>query len=480
MIFYMPTTLPGISVTQASRLLQIQDRILKTFPEVQWVFGKAGRAETSTDPAPFSMGETTVMLKPESEWRSGMTWDRLVDEMDKKTRLPGVANAWTMPIKNRIDMLSTGIRTPIGIKIFGPDLGKIEEIGRHIEMVLQPVRGTRTVFAERVAGGYYLDFDLKREEIARYGLALEDVQTVVESAIGGESISTTVEGRERYPVSVRYARELRDDPDRLKRVLIPAMGGAQVPLAQLADIRVVSGPAMIRDEDGQLSGYVYVDMAGRDIGGYVEEAKTKVAEQVRLPPGYTLVWSGQYEYMQRVKERLMYVVPLTLLVIFVLLYMNLQSTAKCAIVLLAVPFSMIGAVWCLYLLGYNLSVAVWVGIIALAGVDAETGVIMLLYLDQAFDKRRNEGRMRTNQDLQEAISEGAVKRIRPKMMTVMAILVGLLPIMWSHGAGADVMKRIAAPMIGGVLSSFLLELLVYPAIYEVWRGREVKAAGNER
>jgi Cu(I)/Ag(I) efflux system membrane protein CusA/SilA len=480
MIFYMPTTLPGISVTQASRLLQIQDRILKTFPEVQWVFGKAGRAETSTDPAPFSMGETTVMLKPESEWRSGMTWDRLVDEMDKKTRLPGVANAWTMPIKNRIDMLSTGIRTPIGIKIFGPDLGKIEEIGRHIEMVLQPLRGTRTVFAERVAGGYYLDFDLKREEIARYGLVVEDVQTVVESAIGGESISTTVEGRERYPVSVRYARELRDDPDRLKRVLIPAMGGAQVPLAQLADIRVVSGPAMIRDEDGQLSGYVYVDMAGRDIGGYVEEAKKKVAEQVRLPPGYTLVWSGQYEYMQRVKERLMYVVPLTLLVIFVLLYMNLQSTAKCAIVLLAVPFSMIGAVWCLYLLGYNLSVAVWVGIIALAGVDAETGVIMLLYLDQAFDKRRNEGRMRTNQDLQEAISEGAVKRIRPKMMTVMAILVGLLPIMWSHGAGADVMKRIAAPMIGGVLSSFLLELLVYPAIYEVWRGREVKARSNER
>jgi Cu(I)/Ag(I) efflux system membrane protein CusA/SilA len=346
-------------------------------------------------------------------------------------------------------------------------------------MVLQPLRGTRTVFAERVAGGYYLDFDLKREEIARYGLVVEDVQTVVESAIGGESISTTVEGRERYPVSVRYARELRDDPDRLKRVLIPAMGGAQVPLAQLADIRVVSGPAMIRDEDGQLSGYVYVDMAGRDIGGYVEEAKKKVAEQVRLPPGYTLVWSGQYEYMQRVKERLMYVVPLTLLVIFVLLYMNLQSTAKCAIVLLAVPFSMIGAVWCLYLLGYNLSVAVWVGIIALAGVDAETGVIMLLYLDQAFDKRRNEGRMRTNQDLQEAISEGAVKRIRPKMMTVMAILVGLLPIMWSHGAGADVMKRIAAPMIGGVLSSFLLELLVYPAIYEVWRGREVKARSKE-
>ena len=476
MIFYMPTTLPGISITQSSRLLQIQDRMLKTFPEVQWVFGKAGRAETSTDPAPFSMGETTVMLKPESQWRAGMTWEKLVDEMDKKMRLPGVANAWTMPIKNRIDMLSTGIRTPVGIKIFGPDLAKIEEIGKHLEMALQSVHGTRTVFAERVTGGYYLDFDLKRQEIARYGLALDDVQAVIESAIGGESVSTTVEGRERYPVSVRYARELRDDPERLKRVLIPAMGGMQVPLVQLADIRVASGPAMIRDEDAQLAGYVYVDMAGRDIGSYVEEAKSKVAEQVRLPPGYTLAWSGQYEYMQRVKERLTYVVPLTLLVIFVLLYINLQSAAKCLIVLLAVPFSMIGAIWCLYLLGYNLSVAVWVGIIALAGVDAETGVIMLLYLDQAYDKWRSEGRLRAMEDLREAISEGAVKRIRPKMMTVMAILVGLLPIMWSHGAGADVMKRIAAPMIGGVVSSFILELLVYPVIFSLWRGWQMKRA----
>jgi Cu(I)/Ag(I) efflux system membrane protein CusA/SilA len=470
MIFYMPTTLPGISITQSTRLLQIQDRMLKTFPEVEWVFGKAGRAETSTDPAPFSMGETTVMLKPESQWRPGMTWEKLVDEMDKKMRLPGVANAWTMPIKNRIDMLSTGIRTPVGIKIFGPDLGKIEEIGKHIEMVLQSVPGTRTAFAERVTGGYYLDFDLKREEIARYGLALDDVQMTIETAIGGESISTTVEGRERYPVSVRYARELRDDPDRLKRVLIPAVGGAQVPLAQLAEIRVVAGPAMIRDEDAQLSGYVYVDMAGRDIGSYVQEAKEKVSRQVQLPPGYTLSWSGQYEYMQRVRERLMYVVPLTLVVIFVLLYINLQSAGKCLIVLLAVPFSMIGAIWCLYLLGYNLSVAVWVGIIALAGVDAETGVIMLLYLDQAYEKWRNDGRMRTIADLREAISEGAVKRIRPKMMTVMAILFGLLPIMWSHGAGADVMKRIAAPMIGGVVTSFLLELIVYPVIFELWKG----------
>jgi copper/silver efflux system protein len=452
MIFYMPTTLPGISVTQASRLLQMQDRMLKTFPEVQWVFGKAGRAETSTDPAPFSMGETTVMLKPESEWRAGMTWEKLVDEMDKKIRLPGVANAWTMPIKNRIDMLSTGIRTPVGIKIFGPDLNKIEEIGRHLEMVVNSVPGTRSVFAERVAGGYYLDFDLKREEIARYGLKIEDIQTIIESAIGGESITTTVEGRERYPVSVRYARELRDDPEKLKRILIPTINGAQVPLEQLAELRLASGPAMIRDEDAQLAGYVYVDMAGRDIGSYVEEAKRKVAEQVKLPTGYTLSWSGQYEFIQRAKEKLMYVVPLTLLIIFVLLYMNLQSVTKCGIVLLAIPFSMIGAIWFVYLLGYNMSVAVWVGIIALAGVDAETGVIMLLYLDQAFDKWRKEGRMRTVADLREAISEGAVKRIRPKMMTVMAILVGLLPIMWSHGAGADVMKRIAAPMIGGVVS----------------------------
>jgi copper/silver efflux system protein len=474
MIFYMPTTLPGISVTQSARLLQIQDRMLKSFPEVQWVFGKAGRAETSTDPAPFSMGETTVMLKPESDWRPGMTWEKLVGEMDRKIRLPGVANAWTMPIKNRIDMLSTGIRTPVGIKIFGPELTKIEEIGRRLEKVISSVPGTRSVFAERVAGGYYLDFDLKREEIARHGLMIDDIQMIIESAIGGESITTTVEGRERYSVSVRYAREFRDDPEKMKRILIPTISGAQVPLAQLAELRLTSGPAMIRDEDAQLAGYVFVDMAGRDIGGYVDEAKRKVADQVRLPTGYTISWSGQYEYIVRAKERLTYVVPLTLVIIFVLLYMNLRSATKCAIVLLAIPFSMIGAIWFVYLLGYNMSVAVWVGIIALAGVDAETGVIMLLYLDQAFDKSRKDGRMRSIHDLREAITEGAVKRIRPKMMTVMAILVGLLPIMWSHGAGADVMKRIAAPMIGGVISSFLLELIVYPAIYEIWRGRQLR------
>ena len=479
MIFYMPTSLPGISVTQSTRLLQVQDRILKSFPEVAWVLGKAGRAETSTDPAPFSMGETTVMLKPESQWRPGMTWEKLVDEMDKKMRLPGVANAWTMPIKNRIDMLSTGIRTPVGVKIFGPDLTKIEEIGKHLEMVLQSVPGTRTAYAERVTSGYYLDFELKRDEIARYGLAIDDVQMVIESVIGGESITTTVEGRERYPVSVRYARELRDDPERLRRILIPTMSGAQVPLGELAVLRLTSGPAMIRDEDAQLAGYVYVDMTGRDIGGYVEEAKKKVAEQVQLPTGYTLSWSGQYEYMQRAKERLIYVVPLTLLVIFLLLYVNFKSVARCVIVLLAVPFSLIGAVWLLYLLGYNMSVAVWVGIIALAGVDAETGVIMLLYLEHAYEKWRGEGRMHTIKDLHEAIIEGAVKRIRPKVMTIMAILMGLLPIMWSHGAGADVMKRIAAPMIGGVITSFALELLVYPAIYDLWKGWELRRAAQK-
>jgi Cu(I)/Ag(I) efflux system membrane protein CusA/SilA len=502
MIYYMPTTLPGISATQATMLLQMQDRILKSFPEVEWVFGKTGRAETSTDPAPFSMGETTVMLKPESEWRKlgidrshwpqpfrylgelilsptrTMTWDELVAEMDKKLRLTGVVNAWTMPIKNRIDMLSTGIRTPIGIKIFGPDLATIEEIGKNIEANLQMIAGTRSVYAERVMSGYYLDFELKREEIARYGLALDEVQMVIESAIGGESISTTVEGRERYPINVRYARELRDDVGKLERVLIPAMNGAQIPLGQLADVKLTSGPAMIRDEDGQLAGYVFVDMTGRDIGGYVEEAQKKVAEQVKIPVGYTLVWSGQYEYMQRAKERLIYVVPLTLLVIFLLLYINFKSVARCSIVLLAVPFSMIGAVWLLYLLDYNMSVAVWVGIIALAGVDAETGVIMLLYLEHSYEKWRTEGRMETIKDLHEAIIDGAVKRIRPKVMTIMAILMGLLPIMWSHGAGADVLKRIAAPMIGGVITSFILELLVYPAIFDVWRGWKMRRASQ--
>jgi Cu(I)/Ag(I) efflux system membrane protein CusA/SilA len=474
MIFYMPTTLPGISVTEAGRILQLQDRILMTFPEVLRVFGKSGRAETPTDPAPFSMMETTVMLKPESEWRKGMTWDKLVEEMDRALRLPGVANAWTMPIKNRIDMLSTGIRTPVGLKIFGPDLKKIEEIGRQIEGILPQVSGTRTVFAERVAGGYYLDIDIRREEAARYGLMIGDVEMLIETAIGGESIAMTVEGRERYPINVRYARELRDDVEKLRRVLVPTMNGAQVPLGQLADLRLTTGPAMIKNEEGQLVGYVYVDMAGRDIGGYVEEAKRVVAEQVKLPQGYTLVWSGQYEYLQRAKERLLYVVPLTILIIFVLLYLNFQSVAKSLIVLLSVPFALVGGIWLLDFLDYNLSVAVWVGIIALAGVAAETGVVMIVYLDEVYERRLREGSMSNVRDLDEAIIEGAVQRVRPKMMTVMAIIAGLLPIMWSHGTGADMMKRIAAPMIGGMVTSTILTLAVIPAIYALWRAWELR------
>ena len=479
MIFYMPTTVPGISVTQASRLLQIQDRILKSFPEVERVFGKSGRAETPTDPAPFSMMETTVMLKPESEWRKGMTWDKLVEEMDRALRIPGVANAWTMPIKNRIDMLSTGIRTPVGVKIFGPDLRKIEEIGKQLEAVLQPIAGTRTVFAERVTGGYYLDINIRRDAVARYGLMVGDVGMLIESAIGGESISSTVEGRERYPINLRYARELRDDPEKLKRVLVPVMDGAQVPLGQLADIQLTAGPSMIKNEEGQLVGYVTVDMAGRDIGGYVEEAKRVVAQKIKLPQGYTLSWSGQYEYMQRAKEQLIYVIPLTILIIFVLLYLNFQSVAKTLIVLLSVPFALIGSIWLLYFLGYNLSVAVWVGIIALAGVAAETGVVMIVYLDEVYERRVREGSLTSMQDLYEVIIEGAVQRVRPKMMTVMAIIAGLLPIMWSHGAGADVMKRIAAPMIGGMVTSTILTLAVIPAIYAMWRGRQMRLHKGE-
>jgi len=480
MIFYMPTTLPGISVTQAARLIQVQDRILKSFPEVERVFGKSGRAETPTDPAPFSMAETTVTLKPESEWRKGMTWEKLVDQMDRALRLPGVANAWTMPIKNRIDMLSTGIRTPVGIKVFGPDLKKIEEIGKQLETVVQTIPGTRTVFAERVTGGYYLDIKIRREEVARYGLSVGDVGMLIESAIGGESISTTVEGRERYPINLRYARELRDDIAKLRRVLVPTMmDGAQVPLGQLADIELTTGPAMIKNEEGQLVGYVTVDMAGRDIGGYVEEAKKVVAEKIKLPQGYTLSWSGQYEYMQRAKERLIYVVPLTLLIIFVLLYLNFQSIAKTLIVLLSVPFALVGGIWLLYFLDYNLSVAVWVGIIALAGVAAETGVVMIVYLDEVYEQRRHDRSISSQTDLHQAVIEGAVQRVRPKMMTVTAIIAGLLPIMWSHGAGADVMKRIAAPMIGGMVTSTILTLAVIPAIYALWRGWEIRRSSPE-
>jgi Cu(I)/Ag(I) efflux system membrane protein CusA/SilA len=490
-LLYMPTTLPGISVTEAQQLMQTMDKIIMETPEVERVFGKAGRAETSTDPAPFSMLETTILLKPPDQWRQvdrfysrwpdflhaplrHIWWDRitredLIAELDQKLRFPGVTNAWTMPIKNRIDMLTTGVRTPVGIKIFGPDLTVIERIGAQVESALRDVDGTRSIYAERTAGGYFLDFDLRREDLARHGLTVQEAQMIIQSAIGGEAVTTTVEGRERYTVNVRYAREMRDSLDSLQRVLVPTPSGAQIPLAQLADIRFATGPAMIRDENGMLAGYVYVDLAGRDVGGYVEEARRVVAEKISIPTGYALQWSGQYENMLRVRERLKIVVPVTVFLIFILLYMNTRSPVKATIVMLAVPFSLIGAVWLLYILDYNISIAVWVGMIALMGLDAETGVFMLLFLDLAYDEAVRAGKMRTREDLREAIIHGAVKRIRPKMMTVSAAFLGLMPIMWSLGTGADMMKRVVAPMIGGLFTSFILELLVYPPIYEIWK-----------
>ncbi len=479
-ILYMPTTLPGISVTQASMLLQQMDRKLKTFPEVEWVFGKAGRADTSTDPAPFSMIETVIKLKPKDQWRPGVTYESLVDEMDQTLQFPGVTNAWTMPIKARLDMLTTGVRTPVGIKIFGPDLKQIEQIGEHLEMVLADVPGTRSIYAERVSGGYFLDFDINRDEIARYGLNVMDVGRIIESAIGGENIDTTIEGRERYPINVRYLRELRDDPQKLQRVLVDTPTGTQVPLAQLATLRFVSGPPMIRDEDGMLAGYVYVDMAGRDVGGYVEDLKRVVQEKVELPAGYTIIWSGQYEYMQRVKERLKIFVPLTVAIIFVLFYFAFRSVAETLMVMLGVPLSLVGGVWYMVLLGYNMSIAVWVGIIALAGVAAETSAVMLAYLDEACKRRQAAGTLRTLEDLLATVHQGAVERIRPMTMAGMANILGLIPVMWATGTGADVMKRLAAPMVGGVASAMLLTLLVIPAIYVIWRWRMLSKGGAPR
>ena len=476
-LLYMPITLPGASVQTSQQILATQNKIIRQFPEVASVFGKAGRALSATDPAPLEMIETIINLKDEKDWRAGMTPAKLETELDKALRIPGVANAWTMPIKARTDMLSTGIRTPVGIKIFGPKLETINEIGAQIEGAIGSVRGTRNVFAERVTGGYYVDFTVKRDQIARYGLSVQDVEMVIESAIGGANITTTIEGRERFPVNVRYQRYYRSDLNQIRRTLISTPGGAQIPIGEVADITLTTGPTVIRTEQGQLLGYVYVDVADRDIGSYVDEAKRVVNRMVKLPEGYALEWSGQYEYMMRAKERLKIVIPVTLLIVIVLLYFNTRNVVKIAIVLLAVPFSLIGAFWLIYLLGYNMSVAVWVGIIALAGVDAETGVVMLLYLDQAFDRFKAAGKMNNLRDLQEAVEDGAVRRIRPKMMTVAAILLGLLPIMWSHGAGSDVMKRIAAPMVGGVTTSFLLELLIYPVIFTVWKWHaEVKHA----
>jgi copper/silver efflux system protein len=529
-ILYMPTTLPGISVAAAGELLQRQDQLLKQFPEVERVFGKAGRADTSTDPAAFSMMETTVVLKPDSQWRTKarwysawmpdflkplvrplwpdrMSWEDLVNDMDLKLQIPGQTNAWTMPIRNRIDMLTTGIRTPVGIKIFGADLKQIEAIGQQLEPIIRKVPGTRSVYGERVSGGYFVDFDLNRPAIARYGLSIKDVQDVIMTAIGGENVSTTIEGRERYPINIRYPRELRDEVDKLAHVLVPiptggesptAVGGgsgvsvpggipaagvaAQIPLGALASIKLVEGPSMIRDENGKLSGYVYIDVdtTQRDIGGYVDDAKRAVASQLRVPAGYTFQWSGQYEAMERVKQKMLVVVPITLFIVFFLIYLNTKSLPKTFIVLLAVPFSAVGAVWLLWALGYNMSIAVWVGLIALLGLDAETGIFMLLYLDLAYDEMRARGQMRNREDLREAIYHGAVKRVRPKVMTVAVASMGLVPIMWSTGAGADVMQRVAAPMIGGLFTSFLMELMVYPAIYYRWKWHaEVRHAATE-
>jgi copper/silver efflux system protein len=496
-ILYMPSAVqPGMSVAEAQSALQLQDKILRTFPEVATVFGKAGRANTSTDPAPFSMMETTIVLKPESEWREDPRWysswapgwlkaplrsfwrDRITEEqlkaeMDAALQLPGISNAWTMPIKGRLDMLSTGIRTPIGIKVSGAKLPEIERVGREIEAALQKLPDTRSVYAERVAGGYFLDFVLKRDQLARYGLSIDDANLMVMTAVGGDDQGTTVEGRERYSINVRYARDYRDDLASLKRVLLPLPQGGQIPMEEIADVVLVSGPSMIRNENGMLAGYVYVDFdtSKIDIGSYVERAKEAVAAAVKVPTGYSLTWSGQYENMLRVRERMKLILPITLVLIFGLLYMNTKSAFKAGIVMLAVPFSAIGAVWLMWALGYNVSIAAWVGMIALMGLDAETGVFMLLFLDLSHEDARRRGMLRTRGDLVEAIVHGAVKRVRPKAMTVAAAFMGLLPIMWSTGTGADVMKRIAAPMVGGLLTSFILELLVYPAVYLLWKGK---------
>lgn len=502
-MLYMPTTLPGISITEAAQALQVQDEIIKQFPEVQTVFGKVGRARTPTDPAPLSMVETTILLKPQDEWRMvdrqrwysswapeplkrvlrfiwpeqrRLRWDELANELDHAMSMPGWTNSWTMPIKTRIDMLTTGIRTPVGIKVYGADLEVIQDIGTRLERILSDIPGTRSVFAERVTGGYFIDFTPDRAAAARYGLTVDDVNHIVETAIGGMNIATTVEGRERYSINVRYGRELRDDLEKLKRVLVPTPSGAQIPIIQLADLEVTTGPPMIKNEDGSLTGWVYVDIdtQARDIGGYVEEARAAVAEELNVPSGYYLRWTGQYEFMLRIRERLQVVVPLTLLLIIVMLYINFGSLGQTFIVLLSVPFAITGSIWALYLLDYNLSIAVWVGIIALAGVATETGVMMLVYLEEAFHDFKRRGQMNNQHDLFHAITYGAVQRVRPKLMTVTTTILGLVPIMLSHGTGSEIMQRIAAPMIGGLVSSTILTLEIIPAIYSIYRQKDVQ------
>lgn len=481
-LLYMPITLPGLSVTKAAELLQTQNKIIKSFPEVASVFGKAGRANTATDPAPLEMMETVINLKPESEWRAGMTIDKLIAELDQALQIPGVSNAWTMPIKNRIDMLATGIRTPIGIKVFGKDLGEMEELARQIEAVVKTVPGTTSAFAERTTGGYYLDIEPDRMALARYGLAVGDLLEVISVALGGETLTTTVEGRERFGVTVRYPRELRQDPLAIAtEVLVPIPSGGMIPLGQVASVKTVKAPPSIRTENALLSAYIFVDIRNRDVGGYVAEAQKAVNEQVKFPPGYYATWSGQFEYMERAKQKLKLVVPLTMAIIFLLLYLNFRRFTETLIVMLSVPFSLVGGIWLIWLLGYNLSVAVVVGFIALAGVAAETGVVMLIYVDNAWDairaRRARTGSKPTAADLYAAVMEGAVERVRPKIMTVVAIMAGLLPIMWGSGTGSEVMRRIAAPMIGGMVSSTILTLIVIPAIYALvkeWSIREQK------
>ncbi|KIL99076.1 MULTISPECIES: CusA/CzcA family heavy metal efflux RND transporter [Rhodospirillales] len=475
-LLYMPTTLPGLSITKAAELIQTQDKIIKSFPEVESVWGKAGRAGTATDPAPTEMFETVINLKPEAEWRPGLTTDKLIAEMDKALQMPGVSNAWTMPLRARIDMLSTGIRTPIGIKVFGKDLDEMEKIARQIEAVVRTVPGTTSAYAERIGGGFYLNIEPDRAQLARYGITIGDFQEVILTALGGETVTTTVEGRERFSVNVRYPREFRSDPQAIAdRVLVSGMDGAQVPLGQLAKVRLSKGPAGIRTENALLSAYIYVDIRDRDIGGYVADARKAVAESVKMPPGYFVTWSGQFEYMERAIEKLKIVVPLTIAIIFLLLYLNFKRVTETLIVMLSLPFALVGGLWLQWVLGYNMSVAVAVGYIALAGVAAETGVVMLIYLDHALNelkaKRVAEGLPFTRADLYEAIMEGAVERVRPKMMTVVAIMAGLLPIMWSTGTGSEVMRRIAMPMVGGMVSSTILTLIVIPAIYGLIKQR---------
>jgi Cu(I)/Ag(I) efflux system membrane protein CusA/SilA len=499
-LLYMPTTFPGISPTKARQILQITDHIIKSFPEVKTVFGKAGRAETATDPAPMDMIETTIQLKPESEWPavdikddSGRviahrrrTHDELTDALNDAVQIPGLNNAWTMPIITRIDMLSTGIKTPIGIKVAGPDLKELERIGTEIEAVMRNVPGTASAYAERVNGGRFIEFEINRDAIARYGLTIGDVQDVLSVALGGLPLATTVEGLQRYTINLRYDRDFRSDLRSLSDdIVVPTPSGAQVPLGQLATLKVVDGPMGIKSEAAVPNAWIYVDIRSVDVGTYVQMAMHAVNESIakgaiKLPPGYNIFWSGQYEYMLRAQQRLMIVVPLTLLIILLIIYLNTRSLVKTAIVMLAVPFSLVGAFWIIYLLHYNLSVAVWVGIIALAGLDAETGVVMLLYLDLAYDEWKKKGLMRHAADLRDAIYHGAVKRVRPKAMTACVIIAGLAPILWSHGTGADVMKRIATPMVGGVVTSTLMELLVYPAIFFLWRSRSLKPAEPEK